>query len=47
VNTFQATMIIKSNPNNPETLMWRGFKAEMVLWELQGPGILIRESCNF
>jgi hypothetical protein len=33
--------------NNSEVLVWGGFTAEMVLRELQGPDILMRESCNF
>lgn len=37
----------KSSPlNNRRRLVRCGFEAGMVLWELQGPGILMRESCN-
>lgn len=33
--------------NNPESLALRGLLVEMALWELQGPGLLMPESCKF
>ncbi|WP_269765649.1 hypothetical protein [Burkholderia ubonensis] len=39
--------IIESALNNPPRLMRQGSGTETVLWELQGAGILTRDSCKF
>ena len=36
----------KSSLNNPVSPIWRGFGAEMVLWELQRPSVMLRFSWN-
>ncbi|MEQ6352995.1 hypothetical protein, partial [Ralstonia pseudosolanacearum] len=38
---------IKSPLNNSEWLVRQGCEAEMMLWDLQGTGILMRVSCKF
>ncbi len=48
VSIFDSVVALRksSDLNNPVSLMWRDFGAEMVLWELQRPGILMHESCK-
>ncbi len=44
--SFDSVLRSESALNKPRRLMRQGGEAEMVLWELQGPGILVLKSCK-